>query len=447
MAMLKVMQRQMEMQMMMMKRMEDRDEKRKEEEKEPVEKTKWRGVKLDIKHFSRIAAFNGDHYKFRDWFFGVNTVIGTIDQKLCGALKRLLEEDNILKAEDSPPKEDYGIPQELRDEYTTELFGLWTQLTDGDAKEMCSAYERDFGEVDGFDMIVKMNRRFDPMTGGTLLSVFLDVVSPPKVGTNNEIVSAIFKWEAKITNGLKRYGESIGPKLKTAIMVAMMPKGVKDDLLKHSCMQTSLKYDGCKDYLIKFSNQEAALSKVTPKASINQMGEEDAELDALSKGKGKGKGVACWNCGGQGHLASQCPTPKGEVKGQKGPGKGGWRGWGGKGPYQGKTGVNPLEGGEEGEQEQEVNMFTKGKGKGGKGGYRPYQGAWNGNPSGTGYQRICWGCGEVGHQQRECPKRIQKVDCDNLECDFFFGAVEAENVDAPPMSEFERTFRRIRGGG
>ena len=117
------------------------------------------------------------------------------------------------------------MSRELRDEYTTELFGLLVQLTGGDANEMCTAYERDFGEVDGFDMIVKMNRRFDPMTGGTLLSAFLDVVSPPKVGTNNEIVSAIFKWGAKITNVLKRYGESIGPKLKTASVVAMMPKG------------------------------------------------------------------------------------------------------------------------------------------------------------------------------------------------------------------------------
>ena len=98
------------MQMIMMKKMlEDKDEKRKEEEKVPMEKIKWRGVKLDIKYFSRVTAFSGDHSKFRDWFFGVNTVIGTIDQKLCGALKKLLEEDNILKAEDQPPKEDYGV--------------------------------------------------------------------------------------------------------------------------------------------------------------------------------------------------------------------------------------------------------------------------------------------------------------------------------------------------
>ena len=57
MAMLRMMQRQMEMQMMMMKRMEERDEKRNEEEKEPKEKMKWRGVKLDIKHFSRVEVF------------------------------------------------------------------------------------------------------------------------------------------------------------------------------------------------------------------------------------------------------------------------------------------------------------------------------------------------------------------------------------------------------
>ena len=40
--------------------------------------------------------------------------------------------------------------------------------------------------------------------------------------------------------------------------------------------------------MIKFSNQEVAASKVTPKAKINQVGEEEFEVDALEKAKGKG---------------------------------------------------------------------------------------------------------------------------------------------------------------
>ena len=108
MTMLKMMQRQMEIQMQRMMRMEERDERRKEEEREPKEKMKWRGVKLEIKHFSRVEIFRGEHSKFRDWFFSVNTVIGQLDQKLSGALKTLLEEDNVRKAEDLVPKEDTG---------------------------------------------------------------------------------------------------------------------------------------------------------------------------------------------------------------------------------------------------------------------------------------------------------------------------------------------------
>ena len=120
--------------MMMMKKMEEKEKISDEGEKELKERIKWRGVKLDIKHFSRVEVFRGEHAKFRDWFFGLNTVIGQIDQKLSGALKALLEEDNVLKAEDLPPKKDNGVSAELKNEYTTELFGLLVQLTGGGRK-------------------------------------------------------------------------------------------------------------------------------------------------------------------------------------------------------------------------------------------------------------------------------------------------------------------------
>ena len=46
------------------------------------DRERFRGVRLDIKYFSRVEMFEGEHAKFRDWIFNVNTVIGQIDQKL-----------------------------------------------------------------------------------------------------------------------------------------------------------------------------------------------------------------------------------------------------------------------------------------------------------------------------------------------------------------------------
>ena len=80
----------------------------------------------------------------------------------------------------------------------------------------------------------------------------------------------------------------------------------------------------------------------------------DGDLHALN-GKGKGK---CYNCGGKGHVAANCPSPS-----QKGGGKGG-------------TGF--------------PNNKGVGKGKGlGKGGKGPVEG--------------CWTCG-AKHYQSDCPK-------------------------------------------
>ena len=68
------------------------------------------------------------------------------------------------------PEHHLKVSLEIRDEYSMELCGWVVCLTGGDAEEMCTAYEGDFVEVDVFDIILKMNRRFDPMTGGTLLA-------------------------------------------------------------------------------------------------------------------------------------------------------------------------------------------------------------------------------------------------------------------------------------
>ena len=66
------------------------------------------------------------------------------------------------------------------------------------------------------------------------------------------------------------------------------------------------------------------------RSDVNKKG----QIGEKSLGKEKGKGGGCWNCGGTGHMAAQCPTPKGRGKGTR---KGEGKGWSGKASHKGKT--------------------------------------------------------------------------------------------------------------
>ena len=96
---------------------------------------------------------------------------------------------------------------------------------------------------------------------------------------------------------------------------------------------------------------------------------ETQQANGLGKGGGGGSSVQCFNCGGYGHIARNCPhTPAGKGKGNGktsfGPVKGDWRNGKGKGTEQQQKG--------------------KGKGKGPRTG--------------------CYICGGA-HYQSECPQK------------------------------------------
>ena len=67
---------------------------------------------MDIKYFSRVEIFKGEHARIRDWIFKVDTVIGRIDQKLGGALEEMVAGDNLRSAENLEPEHHLKVPQE-----------------------------------------------------------------------------------------------------------------------------------------------------------------------------------------------------------------------------------------------------------------------------------------------------------------------------------------------
>ena len=54
---------------------------------------------------------------------------------------------------------------------------------------------------------------------------------------------------------------------------------------------------------------------------------------------------------------------------------------------------------------------------GNKGGHQ----AWNYNPTGKGYQEICWKRGLVGHKSNECTTRINEEEKEGEEKEVFCG--------------------------
>eukprot|EP00973_Karenia_brevis_P059149 8235716-Karenia_brevis.AAC.1 len=63
--------------------------------------------------------------------------------------------------------------------------------------------------MDGFRALVLPNQRFDVKNSASLLSSFLEVVSPTSLKGSRDLVSGIQEWERKVASLKSRYGEEI----------------------------------------------------------------------------------------------------------------------------------------------------------------------------------------------------------------------------------------------
>ena len=78
-----------------------------------------------------------------------------------------------------------------------------------------------------------------------------------------EIVGARNRWEAEVLALTKRFDERLSENMKAAILIAMLPKELQDNLYERGQITESLTYEAVREHAIRISNNKQQLQQPT----------------------------------------------------------------------------------------------------------------------------------------------------------------------------------------
>ena len=276
------------------------------------------GKDLDERYFRRVEKFDGKG-SWREFSFQFRTAVGMVNPKAREML------DEIQKAGKGVDFETVFVEEEesQMDKVGAELYAQLTALTTGEAMTVV----RGVLDGDGWQAWSRLCIRFDPRTPAKALMSMLTVMSPKKVKDIRYLAGAIEDWEAKVKALSAEHDIELEEKIQTAILTSLCPGDVQDLVFQWADDKT--KYSDIKDKIVALAQNKSAMSRPTP-MEVDQVRDESGEDEEDYEVEIDYVGESCRKCGGIGHYARECPTPKGKGKGGKGDGKG-WGKGNGKG--------------------------------------------------------------------------------------------------------------------
>ena len=338
--------------------------------------------RLDERFFRRVEKFDGAEGRWKEWSFQFKTQLGAASKLTKDRL------DDIQKAGVDPDWDSIFVEDDESsvDKLGAELYSIITSLVSGEALMMV----RGVPHGNGWKAWSKLFNRYNPKTPARALMAMMNAMSPKKVKDVRDLSQAVEEWEISVKNLKLEHDVEINDQIKTALLTSMVPTDLQDYIFQWA--EVNVGYESTRDRVMSLARNRVTMSKPVP-MDIGQVKHDDWQEGDTENLLGEdefgieyvGNGGACHRCGGFGHFARDCATPKGKGKGQLSKGKG-------KG-----NGKDSSKGGGKGGQKGEYGWWSS------------KSDSWSSKAGGKGKGKTivgdCWNCGECGHRASECPKK------------------------------------------
>ena len=320
---------------------------------------------LNERRFRDVGKFSSEKGLWREWSLKLRATIKECDVGLFQALELAGKADVEITREHVEQSTVMDRPLEK----SAMLYNRLIHLLGGPALML----HQSVVEENRLEAWRLLRKRYDPKTTLRNLQLWLKIMNPGKVKRGQDFLLQVNRWESWV-NVLKRdYGQEVAETARVGLLIMMAPDELQRTVLEHADRLQN--YAQVKEKMVMLLDARARLHDPNAMdvgyavAEEQYWDEEDGETRELGA---VGRGDHCYRCGGMGHIANDCSTPKGKGKGREDRLHG--KGYGQKGGQWSEKGQ------------------SYGKGKGGKG-------ADKGKGKGT---VTCSHCGKRGHDPSRC---------------------------------------------